>query len=594
MIGQVQIKNNRICRVTGVKHREDGYIDLDKFKEDRDAFETVLPTQETATNKAIKLKKHVDGNAPTCTQQNGECLERKGRSEYEEEYDNLDAATKKKISKEEYVSQNLQNPACKKYEISYSCSITEPTTGASLFKTYKENEYDASKVHDDFKKDATDAMNDAIDTYNTMVKNYATAIKEWNACSNGSILTTITNDLSNANVALDYQNVDQDGKVVYSYNNAYLASLGEVNDGKNTTLFGSGDSKNEEEDASKIGGQEGYDDSISLISQGYKKYVKNTGGTEETNKGLKYGTNIKWWQIDLKKHINFKLPINGYKYKTIPDGVYATEIPASQNYIDLGYTVMPVSMTTPRGKTYYYNLKVTSLGPVLTKKFNTKKKNHIESLDANNTCSYTVDCNDYIIDPKDPTLCIQVTDNYCADSNTPVPCGELKIIYRTISLNSGEAFPSINAEGRTPGDNWVGNEDYIYKNRGVKGYDVYKLDPMYEIDLTAVQIRKYRRYNRAANRTLGYSLNKKRGEYGIEGYSDFESMVCSVKNNGDYNCTSALLRGVTKYGEVNITNTDGDMIVRGCALKNGGNYTNCGKQSIVNNVAWGMNAAPSY
>ena len=585
-IGPVQVRNKRICRVTGNGSisKTSGKIDKSLFLEDRVKFERNIPIYKKDADKKITFANEVLRGSPNCVESE-QCEVHKDEGQCLDEYNRLSEKEKKKYNgdSEKYVNGCVQK-TCKK---AYNCTFTG-SNGLSISKTYEESDFSASKAKTDFDNEARKMLNDAVSTFNSEVTNYKMAIDNWIGCSTSSILDgEMVNDLKNANVALDYANVDKDGNVVYSYENAYLSSGGVNKESENTKLFAVQNSTVEKiPDQTASFGQ----DQVTIGDFGI---YEGSGDSYNFKKWtpIRYGLNILWWERSQINSIDMTLPDNGYQYKTIPEGIYTIEQPDINNYVRIGFSVMPVSMTTPRGKTYNFSLGINSLGSRLGAKF-AKLLPETET----DQCAYEVDCEDYIIDPRGK-MCTDIVDNYCASSNTPVPCGDIKIIYRTISLNEGEAFPGISAQGRTPGDNW-NDEDYvtytetkrykyIYNNRGVKGYAVYNLDPMYDITLTPDIIKKYRAYNKEANRRTGLSLNKNNGENGILGYSDFESMICSVEDMGHYTCTSSLLRGINKYrsGE-----TNSELLVKGCAIKEGkGGYSNCGNKSIVNNQAWAMN-----
>lgn len=588
-IGQVQVRNKRACRSTGAESPIFGVMDKDKFVKDKTRLEEALPGQYNTAIRKLTLYNEVKGGNIECHQVEKECEVQNTARDCEEmcelEYKGLPA--KIQNCKE----RCKEDAGCKSRKIEYSCSFTA-SNGLGISRTYPKDSYRADKVREDFVNDAKNQYLSAANTYNSTSRAYAKAIGEWNACSDSSLYNSIENDLTNANVILNYANVDKDGNVVYKYEDANLALQNFETDAVDTKLFDTSASTQE--------------DIKDLSSTGYEAIIPSAryGTFSETGAytqgvTLYYGYNIRWWEKSLTSTIDFELPYSGYQYKTIPDGIYKRVLPGANNYIDLGFSVMPVSLTTPRGKEYDFDLYIASLGPVLTSKF----KNQIESTAA--VCKYKVDCEDYIVDPGDPVKCREAIT--ACGNNSPVGCGDIRIIYRTISLREGdlkgkygEAFPGVSAQGRVPGDNWNDEDSvpytetkrykYIYHNRGVDNYRVYELDPMYDITLTPSIIKKYRAYNKQANRRTGVSLNKRNGEIGLLGYSDFVSMICDVKNTKDYTCTSSLLRGVVRYGSTNTSEADYDLMVKGCAIKEArGGYGNCGDNGIVNNQAWSMN-----
>ncbi len=265
-----------------------------------------------------------------------------------------------------------------------------------------------------------------------------------------------------------------------------------------------------------------------------------------------------------------------YQYIVKPDGKSQSNKPTSptsgndyNNYTYVAFSNLPIHFSTPEGK-YGYYLEVSGFGTndnlnkyLFGNQSFDGKKYYIGS-------QYRYDCS-YIIDPP------------CIDC----PITKKKFIeYRTISLTN--PFPGESGAGRNPGTNWYGIdqidvnktkvEKYITYNRGVnttagtKGatntaYDVYKLDPMYEIDLTPALMKTIKKYNSERNM-------KQKTVYGktsIQGFSDF-TLKCKVDSNaGNYKqCTSQVIRS---WG------------VKGCGIGEGKTATKCGTT-----VAWRMNS----
>lgn len=102
------------------------------------------------------------------------------------------------------------------------------------------------------------------------------------------------------------------------------------------------------------------------------------------------------------------------------------------------------------------------------------------------------------------------------------PCS--KVVFRTISLSN--PFPGHNAQKRTPGSNWLPDDEdvdqnilikeYILNNRGVESDKVYNLTPMYKITLTPSLIKEIRNYNKTVNN-----------------YNDDSVTMCSVIKDED-------------------------------------------------------------
>ena len=150
-------------------------------------------------------------------------------------------------------------------------------------------------------------------------------------------------------------------------------------------------------------------------------------------------------------------------------------------------------------------------------------------------------------------ICDTIDLGYCKDGKCQ------KIVYRTIDLNN--PFPgkngngvtgdfSNNGTGRYPNSNWNYAplvKEKILNARGVKGDELYKLEPLYTIILTPENMRNIK------SKTSGYNDNNN--------YSDFTLKCLDTKNNSS--CVSTFLRD-SKYVTIdssnsvcgNITNAD--------------------------------------
>lgn len=285
-------------------------------------------------------------------------------------------------------------------------------------------------------------------------------------------------------------------------------------------------------------------------------------------KTLTYPINI-WWEQKTTRTYSYTLPDGLNQYVNKPSG-YSSDSPISTNYTYIPFSNLPIHYSTNPG-TYEYKVMVTSFGS--SDKFSKyvlngnpfNKKNYKK--DTTYKCNYTVKCQKTII---------------CTPSSCDKSCDEPKgtdLIYRTISLYY--PFPGENATTtnlRAPGANWTSSmsydpiTSYIYENRGVDYYEVYQLDPMYEVDLTPSLMRKIKAYNdqqESISETYYNGSNVQSGKSitGKLGYSDF-TLVCKTDASGSKagQCTSSVIRS---WG------------VKGCAIKNSSGYTNCG-----NTVAW--------
>lgn len=280
----------------------------------------------------------------------------------------------------------------------------------------------------------------------------------------------------------------------------------------------------------------------------------------------------KWWEQKTTRTYTFTLPDGLNYYIDKPSG-YSSDT-ATTNYTYIGKSNLPVHYSTNPG-TYDYKVMVTSFGS--SDKFtkyviNGSPFNRVNyKKDTTYQCNYTVECQKTIV--CTPSSC----DPSCDRPRTG-PSGT-DLIYRTISLYY--PFPGENATTtslRAPGWNWQTSmsydpvTSYIYQNRGVDYYEVYRLDPMYEVNLTPSLMRKIREYNDQQERATGTfytGSNVQAGKSisGKLGYSDF-TLTCKTDSSGSKSseCTSAVIRS---WG------------VKGCAIRGSSGYSNCGST-----VAW--------
>lgn len=274
-----------------------------------------------------------------------------------------------------------------------------------------------------------------------------------------------------------------------------------------------------------------------------------------------------WVERKIEKNISYTIPDDIYRYIRKD---YAASVnfksEASKNYIELPESNLPIHYSTNPGD-YDFKLEVTTLGK--DNKFNNyiynkKQFNGKIVYNGNNeyNCSYKVSCKKIVNNEKCKNYCNECP-NECENDKCP-PEG-ITTIYRTISLFENESFLTSDGKTRKPGDNW-NNEDLIYtyitNNREANDYDIYKLQPMYEITLTPSLIKEIRKYNKEMNAKKLTIYNGNTKTEGIAGYADFESMSCT---NG-VRCISNKLR---EWG------------TKGCAIDSSKSYTNCG-----NTIPW--------
>ena len=303
----------------------------------------------------------------------------------------------------------------------------------------------------------------------------------------------------------------------------------------------------------------------------------------DNKKLLKYSCNVKdgckkiiedyypltdWFEKTVLKNINYSLPDNYYRYISKENGrSYHKKEDAGKNYVDVGYSNLPIHYSTTPGD-YEFNIRIESLGDgnkfnkfIFDKKLYNGKL--IYDKDMSYSCTYKVSCDNLIMINK----CDEVK-KYCNkdESKETISCDDtnkegINVIYRPISMFPNTIFLNMDGTSRIPGHNWNNEDlikDFITNNRSVSNYDVYKLDPMYTIELTPTKIKEIRDYNKKMNgkvTTIYDDTNKV--STGILGYADYESMTC---NEDGVECKSDIIR---KWK------------VKGCAIK-GSNYSNCG------------------
>ncbi len=306
----------------------------------------------------------------------------------------------------------------------------------------------------------------------------------------------------------------------------------------------------------------GYANLINYYDCGYS--VTKTGCTAINQ--YVYPTNA-WYEQVTTRTYTYTLPDGINNYVDKPSG-FSSSTPTS-NYDYIPFSNLPIHFSTKPGN-YNYTITTTSYGP--GNKFNSyiigNTNFNGRSYHANSAynCTYRIDCNKTIICGANSC------DNSCDRGDNDNTGTDL--IFRPISLYypfPGQSATTTNQ--RNAGYNWsvASGSDainkFIYNNRGVSYYDLYKLQPMYEITLTPALMRKIKAYNDTQNSTRAwYYRGTAKEMYTTVGYSDF-SLAC--KNNSDgsksSNCTSSIIRS---WG------------VRGCAISGSG-YYRCG-----NTVAW--------
>ena len=273
-----------------------------------------------------------------------------------------------------------------------------------------------------------------------------------------------------------------------------------------------------------------------------------------------------WIEKSIEKEISYTLPDDLYRYVRKDYGASVNlKSESGNNFIVISESNLPIHYSTNPGD-YEFKIDVESLGK--NNKFNDyiyNKKQFNGKIVYNGenvyNCSYRVSCKKIINNQDCKDYCEKCPDE--CEKNNCLPDG-LTTIYRTISLYEGESFLTIDGKIRKPGANWNYEglvSTFITNNRDVKDYEVYNLDPMYEVTLTPSLLKKIRKYNKEMNaKKLTIYSGKSKSE-GIAGYADFESMTCN-----DNECKSSKLR---EWG------------VQGCAINPSNSYNKCG-----NTIPW--------
>jgi len=258
-------------------------------------------------------------------------------------------------------------------------------------------------------------------------------------------------------------------------------------------------------------------------------YYNCSGGYHCSNGSVSYPSNQRIKKVVTKTY-DYELPSGVYQYT---NKVTGSNKNTGSIKIYTPYSNLPVAFATPEGK-YNYVISVSTLGS--GHKFNNRNNVNLNYYE----CYYKVknkileDDPDSDPDPDDPT------------GGGGGKLDGLNVIYRPISLK--DPFPSIDGDGRRPGENW-NNSSYIYNfitnNRDVDTYDIYTdLDPLYTITLTPGLIQEIREYNEQQEKN-------NRG-----GYTDF-NLTCD--SNGR-KCKSKFIRE-------SLTNYNFSKYFSGCGIK---------------------------
>lgn len=282
-----------------------------------------------------------------------------------------------------------------------------------------------------------------------------------------------------------------------------------------------------------------------------------------------------WWEkiIEIEKSYNLDNSVYRYVEKGTGQSVHASAKKNNIEYLDMQMGNLPIhysALPTSNGEGDVFNSSGIPINKdhynfvIYTKSFGgsstspNKFNKYIFEKKTFNGKVYYNKYEDYVCQYK--VNCYPMIADNGACPTTPSTGDGLNLVYRTISMYSKTAaFPGQSGSGRKPGDNWDSTsvEKEIVKNRGVNNYEVYMLEPMYEIELTPGLMKKIRRYNEMKNskRSTIYEGTSKK-QTGIIGYSNYDDFDC---DSDGMNCKSNFIRGlVQNYSEVKVS---------GCALK---------------------------
>ena len=265
-----------------------------------------------------------------------------------------------------------------------------------------------------------------------------------------------------------------------------------------------------------------------------------------------------WVETNYTKELEYKLDGNVYKYiSKYSNRSFHTPGEAGEFFETMKFSNLPTHLSTLPGD---YPFKVYTSTIDDTNKFykyffsgNTfagKKYNYKKTY----TCTYNISC-EQVFSKKD----CDAFKAACPDEYSKHGCTS-SLIFRPIPLtkaSEGHALAFLTQDGkkRNPGKNWNNAsvvDAIILNNRNVKGNDVYKLDPMYEITLTPQLMNKIREYNSSQNKKIisvyGDSDKSTTGVAGYTSYTNFEMkdghfISNNIRNWGVTGCAVALGKG---------------------------------------------------
>ena len=265
-----------------------------------------------------------------------------------------------------------------------------------------------------------------------------------------------------------------------------------------------------------------------------------------------------WVETNYTKELEYKLDGNVYKYiSKYSNRSFHTPGEAGEFFETMRFSNLPTHLSTLPGD-YPFKIYTSTIDD--TNKFykyffsgNTfagKKYNYNKTYN----CKYNISC-EQVFSKKD----CDAFKAACPDEYSKHGCTS-SLIFRPIPLtkaSEGHALAFLTQDGkkRDPGKNWNNAsvvDAIILNNRNVKGNDVYKLDPMYEITLTPELMNKIREYNSSQNKKIisvyGDSAKSTTGVAGYTSYTNFEMkdghfISNNIRNWGVRGCAIALGKG---------------------------------------------------
>ena len=604
--GPIKYTGTTKCRTTGANDTKTGQIDLEKFREDWDRLDKAVAVARTNYNSALayyhsclavstsscssccrSCPKNPDGTGGGCC--------------------DLRSGTRYSYKKKDYWKNSWYN------QFGYSSNINGQTLSrqkGSCCSACRSCNTSCTHPSDGAYDEAVKARNLAL-AYLKQCNNFYRTYKEFDPALSGadSLQYNYGKTTSGTLVEKYYTSSwnlvkDIDIESYTRYQSGGTANNGTGTGGiRKSWSVSSGDSDSVKIDQKDLLIGDRNNTIFSADSNGNKESINYTDCDYDwenpkaacTTKTDDYPTN-KWLEQTTIKTITYDLPSGIYYYIDLASGE-SSNSPLSSNYTYLGFSNLPVHYSTPPGS-YAITINYSTFGT--DNKFN----DYIigtgaDSFYRDGSKKYGKDieyeCTYQVLD--DPSIICTPGTN---DPNCPEEQGGSDLIYRPISLHY--PFPGEDGSIRNPGQNWASYWDssssttsleylYIKNNRGVADYNVYRLDPMYEIKLTPAVMAIIKEYNKQQkNKTASYYGGQLSG---VLGYSDFE-MNCENDGEGGMSakCKSRFLRTTLNGRVAGCGIANSRHIEAGVSYQNGqfnmpmsytqgSAYNNCG-----NTVAW--------